>query len=87
MLMVQRALNFVWQKNKDLDKEVDLSQPIMYVDQGRFRNSGDTKFAKFLPPHTDSGLVQKLKDPIQRFVNGLEFSVFNRFFLNMIIHD
>lgn len=65
MIQSQKALLHLWhQSTKDAD--VNLNQPVMYVDRLRIRSPGDQKFT--LPPHVDGGGIERWKDENYRAV-------------------
>jgi len=59
MMKVQNALLSLWSTCPDLDKSVNLDQPLTYNDRLRFRKPG--KF--LLKPHMDSGSLNRWADP------------------------
>ena len=66
MITTQKALLKMWSKVADLDDNVDLDKPLMYMDRFRMRNPGDSKFR--LKPHLDGGTFQRWTDPIYRYL-------------------
>lgn len=64
MISTQKALLKVWSINHedDIDKSTDLSRPLMYIDQFRFRNAGDNQFR--LRPHVDCDMAGVYGDPL-----------------------
>ena len=64
MMKVQNALLSLWSTCPDLDKSVNLDQPLTYNDRLRFRKPG--KF--LLKPHMDSGSLNRWADPSYKVV-------------------
>ena len=66
MIVVQKALLNLWKLNPDNAGQVNLSQPLMYVDRLRIRQPGDAEFT--LPLHVDGGGIERWRDSTYRQV-------------------
>jgi hypothetical protein len=64
MLLVQKALLGLWKTDAD-SNDVDLSQPLAYIDRLRLRRPGNKLD---LAPHVDGGSVGRWADPLYRYL-------------------
>lgn len=64
MVKIQKLLLMLWNTNPEVDGNVNLTKPSMYMDRFRMRKPGDDKF--HLDPHMDSGSITRWLDPIYR---------------------
>ena len=62
MILTQKALLALWKKDKDND-DVDLAQPLSYIDRMRVRVPGNQVN---LPPHVDGGSIYRWTDDLYR---------------------
>ena len=62
MIATQKALLALWEKDSS-DTDVDLLQPLSYIDRLRVRAPGTEVN---LPPHIDSGSIYRWSDDLYR---------------------
>ena len=62
MVLTQKALLALW-KADEANVDVDLSQPLSYIDRMRIRVPGKEVN---LPPHIDSGSIYRWTDELYR---------------------
>jgi len=63
MILLQKALNGLWNKKAGIDDCVDLTKLLTYNDRLRMRNPGHRSF---LYPHLDNGTISRWSDSVSQ---------------------